>query len=82
MKASKSSMNNSKTELRKQIILTEIRDWCMDRIALHSLAGDHDDAQAMTEEHMEMLMEVNPRKTLWMTIEETMPRKDQTKRKI
>ena len=75
-------MNNSKTELRKQIILTEIRDWCMDRIALHSLAGDHDDAQAMTEEHMEMLMEVNPRKTLWMTIEETMPRKDQTKRKI
>ena len=54
----------------------------MDRIAWHSLAGDHDDAQAITEEHMEMLMEVNPRKILWMSIERTATENDQEKRKI
>ena len=64
-------MDFNGNRLKKQVALTDIRDWCMDRIALHSLAGDHDDAQAMTEEHMEMLMEVNPNKTLWMTIERT-----------
>lgn len=51
----------------------------MDRIAWHSLAGAHDDAQAMTEEHMEMLKEVNPRKMLWMSIEKTVTENDQEK---
>lgn len=72
-------MNHNNTNLNKHLELTALRDWCMDRIAWHSLAGAHDDAQAMTEEHMEMLKEVNPRKMLWMSIEKTVTENDQEK---
>jgi hypothetical protein len=43
----------------------------MDRISIHSLSGSHDDARALTEEHMEMLRQIDSRSTLWMHIEKT-----------
>ena len=51
--------------------LKSLRNWCMDKISFHSLSGDHNDAQAITEEHMEMLMEPSAECTLWMRIERT-----------
>ena len=36
-----------------------------------SLEGEHANAQAITEEHMEMLMNVNPDEVLWMKVKET-----------
>ena len=55
----------------RQMQLKSLRNWCMDKISFHSLSGDHSDAQAITEEHMEMLMETNAECTLWMRIERT-----------
>ena len=43
----------------------------MERISLHSLSGEHEDAQAMSDEHMETLMGANEEHTLWMRIEKT-----------
>lgn len=57
-----------RTEVR-EIQLSLLRQWCMERISLHSLSGDHDDAQALSDEHMEMLMGANEQHTLWMRIE-------------
>ena len=51
--------------------LKSLRNWRMDKISFHSLSGDHNDAQAITEEHMVMLMEPNAECTLWMRIEKT-----------
>ncbi len=51
--------------------LKSLRRWCMERISLHSLSGEHEDAQAMSDEHMEMLMGANEEHTLWMRIEKT-----------
>ena len=45
--------------------LTNIRNWCLSTISMHSLAGDHDTAQALTNEHMELLKQVDPSQTLW-----------------
>ena len=64
-------MGSSDINLKQQVALTEIRDWCMSRISLLSLADDYQDAQALTQEHMEMLRMINPDKTLWMTIEKS-----------
>ncbi len=55
----------------RQMQLKNLRDWCMDKISFHSLSGAHNDAQAITEEHMEMLMAPNAERTLWMHIERT-----------
>ena len=57
--------------LERMLNLTEVRDWCMDRISIHSLSGSDDDARALTEEHMEMLKQIDSRSTLWMHIEKT-----------
>ena len=43
----------------------------MERISVHSLSGEHEDAQAMSDEHMEMLMGANEEYMLWMRIEKT-----------
>ena len=37
---------------------------------MHSLAGDHETAQALTNEHMELLKQVDSSETLW-TIQKT-----------
>jgi len=34
---------------------------------MHSLAGDHENAQAITNEHMELLKQVDSSQTMWIT---------------
>ena len=46
--------------------LTDIRNWCLSTISMHSLAGDHETAQALTNEHMELLKKVDSSQTLWI----------------
>ena len=46
--------------------LTDIRNWCLSTISMHSLAGDHETAQALTNEHMELLKQVDSTHTLWI----------------
>ena len=67
-------MNSDKQErnLSRALSLNSVRDWCMRKISLHSLEGDHANAQAITEEHMEILMNVNPDEVLWMKVKETL----------
>ena len=67
-------MNSNKQErnLSRALSLNSVRDWCMRVISLHSLEGEHANAQAITEEHMEMLMNVNPDEVLWMKVKETL----------
>ena len=63
--------SGDKIHLERMLNLTAVRDWCMDLISIHSLSGSHDDARALTEEHMEMLRQIDSRSTLWMHIEKT-----------
>ncbi|QNI93496.1 hypothetical protein SynA15127_00386 [Synechococcus sp. A15-127] len=63
--------SGDKIHLERMLNLTAVRDWCMDLISIHSLSGRHDDARALTEEHMEMLKQIDSRSTLWMHIEKT-----------
>ena len=63
--------SRDRVHLERMLNLTAIRDWCMDRISLHLLSGSHDEARALTEEHMEMLRQIDARSTLWMHIEKT-----------
>ena len=67
-------MNSDKQErnLSRALSLNSVRDWCMRKISLHSLEGEHANAQAITEEHMEILMNVNPDEVLWMKVKETL----------
>ena len=61
--------SGAKNELGRTVNLITLREWCMARISLHSLAGAHHDAQAITDEHMEMLKQIDTDSTLWMRIE-------------
>jgi len=67
-------MNSDKQErnLSRALSLNSVRDWCMKKISLHSLEGEHANAQAITEEHMEMLMNVNSDEVIWMKVKETL----------
>ena len=47
--------------------LTDIRNWRLRTISMHSLAGDHETAQALTNEHMELLKQVDSSQVLWIT---------------
>ena len=62
-------MDSSKITNQKEMQLQSLRRWCMERISLHSLAGEHEDAQAISDEHMETLMGANDEHMLWMHIE-------------
>ncbi len=46
--------------------LTQLRDWCMERLSVLSLRADPEDARCLTSEHLEMLVETNAWKTLWV----------------
>jgi hypothetical protein len=56
--------------LERQVMLTGVRDWCMQRLSELSLAGQIDDARALTAEHLELLEVVNRAQTLWMVVED------------
>ena len=57
-------MNNS-NQLRKKT-LQEINAWCYQRASHLSITGHDKAAQALTEEHMESLQDVNPKNLLWV----------------
>ena len=46
--------------------LQEINAWCYERASHLSIAGHDKAAQALTEEHMESLQNVNPENLLWI----------------
>ena len=46
--------------------LREINEWCYQRASHLSLTGHDQAAQALTEEHMESLQDVNPENLLWV----------------
>ena len=48
--------------------LKEINEWCYQRASHLSVAGHNEAAQALTEEHMETLQNVNPEHLLWVDI--------------
>ena len=46
--------------------LQEINAWCYKRASQLSITGRDKAAQALTEEHMELLQNVNPENFLWV----------------
>ena len=44
----------------------EINAWCYQRASHLSITGHDKEAQALTEEHMESLQDVNPENLLWV----------------
>ena len=57
-------MNNN-DQPRNQV-LREINAWCYERASYLSLRGHDQEAQALTDEHMESLQDVKPESTLWV----------------
>ena len=57
-------MNNN-DQLRNKT-LQEINAWCYKRASHLSITGHDKAAQALTEEHMESLQNVNPDNLLWV----------------
>ena len=57
-------MNNT-NQLRNKT-LQEINAWCYQRASHLSISGHDKAAQALTEEHMESLQDVNPENLLWV----------------
>lgn len=55
--------------LERTLQLTQLRDWCMQRLSKLSLELRMGDARALTAEHLEALEMVDAHRTLWMTIE-------------
>jgi hypothetical protein len=55
--------------LERTLQLTQLRDWCMQRLSTLSLEWRMGDARALTAEHLEALEVVDAQRTLWMTIE-------------
>ena len=56
---------NKNSQLRSKT-LREVTAWCYERASHLSLAGQDKAAQALTEEHMEALQNVNPENLLWV----------------
>ena len=57
------------TTLRRTMMLTQLHDWCLERLSVLSLEGQMPMARALTAEHLELLEAINQSKTLWMVIE-------------
>ncbi len=57
------------TALRRTLALTQVHDWCLERLPELSLAGQMPQARALTAEHLELLEVVSQRHTLWMVTE-------------
>ena len=57
-------MNNN-DQLRNKT-LQEINVWCYQRASHLSVTGHDKAAQALTEEHMESLRNINPENMLWI----------------
>ena len=57
-------MDNTNRLRNKTLI--EINEWCYERASQLSITGHDKAAQALTEEHMESLQNVNPENLLWV----------------
>ena len=57
-------MNNN-DQIRDKT-LEEINTWCLQRVSHLSITGHDKAAQALTEEHMESLQNVNAEDLLWV----------------
>ncbi len=55
--------------VRRMIVVTQWRDWCMAQLSALSLDGREDDARALTAEHLELLEQVDATRVLWMIVE-------------
>jgi hypothetical protein len=56
--------------LNRSIQLTELHDWCMQRLSELSIDWRMRDAMALTAEHLELLITIDTKRTLWMILEE------------
>ena len=55
--------------LRRTLMLTQLHDWCLERVSTLSLEDKMPLASALTAEHLELLEAINQQQTLWMVIE-------------
>ena len=54
---------------RRMLSITQLRDWCVEHLSELSANGQHDDARALTAEHLEILEQVDATRVLWMIVE-------------
>ncbi|MCP9848432.1 hypothetical protein [Cyanobium sp. Morenito 9A2] len=58
---------NLRRDQRRILHLTDLRDWCMQRLA-HLSLSNMEDARCLTGEHLEMLEATNPATMLWLDL--------------
>ncbi|AFY27968.1 hypothetical protein Cyagr_0781 [Cyanobium gracile PCC 6307] len=56
-------------QLQRVLVLTHQRDWCLERLSQLSLDGRMEEARAITAEHLELLVSLDVRRSLWVRIE-------------
>ena len=56
----------SNNDQQRNKTLQEINAWCYQRASHLSINGQDKAAQALTEEHMESLQNINPENLLWV----------------
>ena len=56
--------------LNRSLQLTELHDWCMQRLSELSVDWRMHDAMALTAEHLELLVAIDAERTLWMILED------------
>ena len=61
----------SKINQRRNKTLQEINAWCYQRASHLSTTGHDKAAQALTEEHMESLKNINAENMLWVGYQQT-----------
>ena len=62
--------SNEDQDMARQLNQKKLHQWCLARISILSLRGHDHEAQAVTEEHMEMLKETKSETTFWMRTEQ------------
>ena len=60
---------NKQSDFTRSFKLQTLQRWCLERISFLSLSGRDPDAQAITEEHLELLKGIENEPILWMTTE-------------
>ncbi len=61
--------SEDEAQLQRVLPLTHQRDWCMERLSQLSLDGRMEEARAITAEHLELLVTLDARRSLWVRIE-------------
>jgi len=63
-----SEIQGKLVSLDRSLQLTELHDWCMQRLSELSLDWRMGDAMALTAEHLELLVTIDTKSTLWMIL--------------